>query len=124
MKSKKQNDTGVKTIIYITALVIILTIVFVIAATAQTGYLVVTQQQGAKLQIHKTTSAAAADSIVQAIIPAFSTAATMQSTVYFEQKTQHQYVYIERKTVKRIKPNGQPVLKRESTRNLQPATCN
>jgi hypothetical protein len=79
---------------------------------AQPAYLIVTQQTGEKVQTHKVTTAAAADSIVNVIYPGFNTAAAMQQTVYYEQKTQNNYVYIERKQYVKIRRNGTVKLRR------------
>lgn len=86
---------------------------------AQNAYLLVTQQTGEKVQTHKVTTTAAADSIVNAIFPGFCTAAAMQQTFYYEQKTQNNYVYIERKQWVKTRRNGTIKLRRVKASDCQ-----
>lgn len=80
--------------------------------SAQTGYLIVTQQSGCKVQMHKVKSSAEADSIVNAVFPGFETKTALNTSLYFEQKTQNSYVYIEKKHYVKTRKNGTIKLRR------------
>jgi hypothetical protein len=79
---------------------------------AQSAYLIITQRPGCEIYTYKVTTPAAADSIVAAIVPGFSTACTMKNTLYFEQETEQMHVYIERKHYVKTRRNGTIKLRR------------